>query len=135
YRYYSGPVQYPFGFGLSYASFEYSWKSQPEKKYQANETITVSVNVKNTGKMDADEVLQAYIQYPNLERMPLKELKGFQRVTVQQNGEQVATIKIPVKELQKWDPKKHQFQLYKGNYHLLVGSNSSDVKLNASFTL
>jgi beta-glucosidase len=135
YRYYSGPVQYPFGFGLSYASFEYSWKSQPEKKYQANDTITFSVNVKNTGKVDADEVLQAYIQYPNLERMPLKELKGFQRLTVQQNGEQVATIKIPVKELQKWDPKKHQFQLYKGNYHLLVGSNSADVKLNASFTI
>jgi beta-glucosidase len=135
YRYYNGPLQYPFGFGLSYTTFDYTWKTQPQKTYKADETITVSVVVKNAGKMDADEVVQAYIQYPNLERMPLKELKGFQRVTVQQNGEQVATIKIPVKELEKWDLKNHKFQLYKGSYQLMVGSNSATAKLSASFTL
>lgn len=135
YRYFNGAVQYPFGFGLSYTSFEYNWKNQPQKKYTANEIISFSVAVKNTGKMDADEVVQAYIQYPNLERMPLKELKGFKRVSVQQNGEQVATIEIPVKELQKWDLKKHQFQVYKGSYQLLVGSDSATPKLNASFTV
>ncbi|RYE16289.1 MAG: glycosyl hydrolase, partial [Sphingobacteriaceae bacterium] len=82
-----------------------------------------------------DEVVQAYIQYPNLERMPLKELKGFARISVKENGEQVATIKIPVKELQKWDLQKHRFQLYKGEYKLMVGSDSATPKLNASFSL
>jgi beta-glucosidase len=135
YRYYAGQVQYPFGFGMSYTSFDYQWKTQPQNQYKADETMNFSITVKNTGKMDADEVVQAYIQYPNLERMPLKELKGFKRVSVQQNGEQVVTIQIPISELQKWDLKKHQWQLYKGNYQLLVGSDSSTPKLNASFTV
>lgn len=133
YRYYNGQVQYPFGFGLSYTSFDYAWKTQPQPKYKADETIAFAVNVKNTGKMDADEVVQAYIQYPNLERMPLKELKGFTRISIKQNGEQVATIKIPVQELQKWDLQKHSFRLYKGEYKLMVGSDSATPKLNASF--
>ncbi|MGI4020335.1 MAG: glycoside hydrolase family 3 N-terminal domain-containing protein [Janthinobacterium lividum] len=135
YRYYGGPVQYPFGFGLSYTSFDYQWKTQPQSKYKADETITFSIAVKNTGKMDADEVVQAYIQYPNLDRMPLKELKGFTRISVNQGSEQVANITIPVKELQKWDLQKHSFQLYKGEYKLMIGSDSATPKLNASFTL
>ena len=56
--------------------------------------------VKNTGKMDGDEVVQAYIQYPKLDGMPVKELKGFKRVSVTKGGEQLVTIKIPVKDLQ-----------------------------------
>ncbi|MGI4729525.1 MAG: glycoside hydrolase family 3 N-terminal domain-containing protein [Janthinobacterium lividum] len=135
YRYYAGPVQYPFGFGLSYTTFDYSWKNMPQKQYAANQTITFSVAVKNTGKMDADEVVQAYIQYPNLERMPLKELKGFKRISVNQGGEQIAEIKIPVAELKKWDLQNHQFQLYKGEYKIMVGSDSAMPKLNAVFTV
>ncbi|RYE22850.1 MAG: hypothetical protein EOP42_23930 [Sphingobacteriaceae bacterium] len=107
----------------------------PQKQYAANEVITFSINVKNTGKMDADEVVQAYIEYPNLERMPLKELKGFKRISVKQGGEQVAEIQIPVAELQKWDLQKHKFQLYKGDYKLMIGSDSATPKLNAVFRL
>ncbi len=135
YRYYDGAVQYPFGFGLSYTTFDYSWKNQPQKQYSANDVITFSVAIKNTGKMDGDEVIQAYIQYPNLDRMPLKELKGFTRISVKQNGEQITTIKIPVSELQKWDLQKNRFRLYQGNYKLLVGSDSATPKLDASFTV
>lgn len=135
YRYYAGQVQYPFGFGLSYTSFDYQWKTQPQPKYKADETISMAITIKNTGKMDADEVVQAYIQYPNLERMPLKELKGFTRISVKQNGEQVATINIPVKELQKWDLQNHNWKLYPGQYKVFVGENSMDQKLNASFTI
>lgn len=134
-RYYNGPLQYPFGFGLSYTTFDYTWKNQPQKQYAANEVITFSVAVKNTGKTDGDEVVQAYIEYPNLERMPIKELKGFTRISVKQGGEQIAEIKIPVAKLQKWDLQKHQLQLYKGEYKIMVGSDSATPKLNASFTI
>lgn len=67
--------------------------------------------------------------------MPLKELKGFKRISVNQGGEQIAEIKIPVSELQKWNLQKHHFQLYKGEYKLMIGSDSATPKLNAVFTV
>jgi beta-glucosidase len=133
YRYFKGPVQYPFGFGLSYTTFNYDWKDMPKQKYAFKDSITFSVTVKNSGKMDADEVVQAYIQYPNLERMPVKELKSFKRVSIQQGQDQVVNLSIPVSELQKWDLKNHKWRLQPGTYQLLIGDNSASAKLTKSF--
>ncbi|MDP4226358.1 MAG: glycoside hydrolase family 3 N-terminal domain-containing protein, partial [Bacteroidota bacterium] len=80
YRYFSGKVQYPFGFGLSYTSFSYSWKTEPKRNYASGDTVQMTVQVQNPGYFDGDEVVQAYIAYPQIERMPLKELKAFKRV-------------------------------------------------------
>ena len=135
YRYFNGPVQYPFGFGLSYTSFEYQAEKDPAKKYMAKDTIDVTVKVKNTGKMDGDEVVQAYIQYPQVDRMPIKELKGFKRVSVIKGSEQSVTIKIPVKDLQKWDLETHRWKTYPGAYKLVLGSSSQDNKLDFGFTI
>ena len=135
YRYFNGPVQYPFGFGLSYTSFEYQTEQNPEKKYAAKDTLSITVKVKNTGKMDGDEVVQAYIQYPQIDRMPVKELKGFKRASVSKGGEQSVTIKIPVKDLQKWDLKTHGWKTYPGVYKLVLGSNSQDEKLSFAFAV
>ena len=85
--------------------------------------------------MDGDEVVQAYIQYPNIDRMPIKELKGFKRVSIPTGGEQAVTLKIPVADLQKWDMKKHGWQLYPGDYTLVLGSNSQDEKLKYTFAV
>ncbi|MDP9079403.1 MAG: glycoside hydrolase family 3 C-terminal domain-containing protein [Bacteroidota bacterium] len=133
YRYFDGPVQYPFGFGLSYTSFNYHWQQQPQQKYIAKDSIKISVQVENTGGMDGDEVVQAYIQYPQIDRMPLKELKGFKRVSVKKGDKQSTIISIPVSDLQKWDLEKHKWQLYPGKYQLYLGSNSTDKKLSAEF--
>ncbi len=135
YRYFDGPVQYPFGFGLSYTSFTYQAYKSPFSSYKLKDTITVKLNVKNTGKIDAGEVVQAYIQYPDVDRMPFKELKAFNRVNVQHGGEQTVTIKIPVSDLQKWDLKKNSWVLYPGEYQLVLGSNSQDKKLSFKFDL
>jgi beta-glucosidase len=135
YRYFDGPVQYPFGFGLSYTSFDYRAEKNPAKKYTAKDTVNVTVKVKNTGKMDGDEVVQAYIQYPQVDRMPVKELKGFKRVSVSKGSEQSVTIKIPVQDLQKWDLKTHRWKIYPGSYKLVLGSSSQDSKLDFAFTL
>lgn len=135
YRYFNGPVQYPFGFGLSYTSFEYQADKSPAKRYAAKDTVNVTVKVKNTGKMDGDEVVQAYIQYPRVDRMPLKELKGFKRVSVDKGAEQLVTIKIPVKDLQKWDLKTHGWKTYPGDYKLVLGGSSQDDKLDFVFTI
>jgi beta-glucosidase len=135
YRYYNGPVQYPFGFGLSYTSFDYQPQQSPEKKYSAKDTVSVTLKVRNTGKMDGDEVVQAYIEYPQIDRMPIKELKGFKRVSISKGDEQSVTIKIPVKDLQKWDMKTHGWKTYPGNYKLILGGNSQDEKLSFAFAI
>jgi beta-glucosidase len=136
YRYYTGPVQYPFGYGLSYTSFAYAWK-QPLKKtaYTAKDTLSFSISVNNNGAMDDDEVVQAYIQYPSLERMPAEELKGFKRVGVSRNGTKEISFAIPLDELQKWDLSKNRWNLYAGTYKIVLGSHSRDEKLSASFTV
>ena len=135
YRYYNGPVQYPFGFGLSYASFNYQPQQSTAKKYNSKDTISVTIKVKNTGKMDGDEVVQAYIEYPQIDRMPIKELKAFKRVGVSKGDEQLVTIKIPAKDLQKWDIKTLGWKTYPGNYRLILGSNSQDEKLSFPFVI
>ena len=89
YRYYDGPVQYPFGFGMSYTSFAYTLTSTFQPEYKPTEVIKATVSVENTGKMDGDEVVQAYITYPDIDRMPIKELKAFKRVYCKQRRKTV----------------------------------------------
>ncbi len=67
--------------------------------------------------------------------MPVKELKGFKRVSVSQGDEHSVIIKIPVKDLQKWDMKTHGWKTYPGNYKLVLGSNSQDEKLSFAFVI
>jgi beta-glucosidase len=139
YRYYNGKVLYPFGYGLSYTSFNYSWKQMPgkpnEKPYAVNDTLSFSIAVNNTGAMDGDEVVQAYIQYPPAERMPVTELKAFKRVSVSRNGTKELVFSIPMTELQKWDLAKNRWQLYNGSYKIVLGSHSRDAKLTAAFSV
>jgi beta-glucosidase len=135
YRYYDGPVQYPFGFGLSYTSFKYQQIGQFQNTYKAGDTLTVALQVKNIGKMNGDDVVQAYIKYPRIDRMPFKELKGFKRIAVISGGVQSVFIKIPVNDLQKWNMAAHKWKLYKGAYQLILGSNSADEKVNLAFTV
>lgn len=137
YRYYNGKVQYPFGYGLSYTSFAYSWLSKPGSAIvnSLKDTLRFSVNIKNTGAMDGDEVAQVYIQYPSGERMPLKELKAFKRVSTKKGLEQTVNFYIPVTDLQKWDLKQKKWMLYPGEYSVLIGSSSQDIKLNSTLNI
>ncbi len=135
YRYYNGPVQYPFGFGLSYTTFEYHQNSSLKEKYKTTDTLAVNIDVKNNGQMAGDEVVQAYIEYPQIDRMPVKELKSFKRVSVSKGNSQAITISIPVSELQKWDVVNHKWKVYPGNYKLILGENSRDEKLSLPFTV
>lgn len=130
YRYFSGKIQFPFGYGLSYTSFDYKWVRQPAAIKSLKDTLVFSVSVKNTGKMNGDEVVQAYIQYPAIERMPLRELKAFKRVSIEKDGENIVEMRIPITELQKWDLRLNKWVLYPGDYSLLIGSSSQDIKLN-----
>ena len=133
YRYYDGPVQYPFGFGLSYTTFTYSWEQLIQKQYAAEDTIRVLVTITNSGTMDGAEVAQAYLQYPSGDRMPLKELKAFRRLWIPSGKRRQLQLSIPVIELQKWDLPEGKWKLYPGKYRLILGSHSRDEKLSADF--
>lgn len=132
YRYYSGQVQYPFGFGMSYTRFSYEWIKQP---VMTKDDISFSLKIKNTGNYEGDEVVQVYIEYPSLPGMPVKELKSFRRVTVNNNGEAIAEFQIPLSELKKWDLQNRTWQLYQGNYNVVVGGNSAEEKLSANLAV
>lgn len=135
YRYFSGDVQYPFGFGMSYTSFTYAWKQKPKDIQGVKDTVSFSVKIENSGSMDGDEVVQVYIQYPSVARMPVKELKEFKRISVAKGGEQTVEFKIPVTELLKWDLKQKEWVLYNGDYKVLVGSSSQDLRLKETIKL
>lgn len=136
YRYFKGKPVYPFGYGLSYATFGYSWKVKPLSVYsQQSKSINFKIDIKNNGNMDADEVSQAYIKYPGLERMPLKELKSFERTTILKGDTRTVEFDIPLDELMKWDLTTNKFMLYKGEYNVFIGGHSNDEKLTATFRI
>lgn len=133
YRYFTGEVEYPFGYGLSYTNFKYAWKVVPDKKYRTNDTVCFMINVSNTGNFGGDEVVQAYISYPEVERMPVKELKSFVRVSLNKGETKQVDLKIPVNELMKWDLSTESWKLYKGQYTIYVGGDSKNSPIKAGF--
>ena len=135
YRYYNGEVQYPFGFGLSYTSFNYNNDSKNNPLNKTKDSVLIQLSVTNTGQMDGAEVVQAYVQYPNEERMPIKELKFFKRVEIKKGHTQKVKISIPIQDLSKWDLNKNAWVLYPGKYKINIGSNSADIKFTSEFEI
>jgi beta-glucosidase len=133
YRYFNGKVQYPFGYGLSYTTFNYKGTSALKKIYSTKDNLSVSVLVKNSGPLDGDEVVQAYVVYPQGDRMPLKELKAFKRIHLASQQQKDVTLSIPVSDLQKWNLKKKAWEVAKGEYKIAIGSHSRDEKVTYTF--
>jgi beta-glucosidase len=133
YKYFKGKALYPFGFGLSYSGFQYQWKTSPQPVYKTDDTIRFSFQIKNTGKMDGDEVAQVYIQYPDGKNLPLKELRYFERKTIQKGKTAIVEVEIPVSQFAKWDEKIGKLLVPVGKYSLFAGGNSEDESLKFAF--
>lgn len=141
--YFTKPVSYEFGYGLSYTTFEYSNFSISKKAITPDDKITVSVDVKNTGEYDGDEVVQIYVRTPDspasLQR-PIKRLKGYQRVTIPVGQTKTVQIDIDCADLWFWDMDKDCMTYDSGNYIFEVGSSSQDIRgtlnaqMNGKFT-
>lgn len=120
YRYYKGEPLYPFGFGLSYTSFRYS-NLHSGSSLKKGEDLTVSVKVKNTGKRAGDEVAQLYISHKNTKvNVPIRSLKGFQRVHLEAGESRTLTFKVPSKDLSVTDDSGMAIQLT-GNLVISIG--------------
>jgi len=123
---------YPFGFGLSYTNFAYTDFHLSKSSMTTADTIYAEVTIKNTGKMKGDEIVQLYVrdEISSLAR-PLKELKGFQRITLQPGESKQVQIPLSRKSLEFW--KDGKWITEPGEFTVMVGPNSTDltnVKLN-----
>ncbi|MBF4493638.1 glycoside hydrolase family 3 C-terminal domain-containing protein [Flavobacterium sp. JLP] len=127
---------YPFGYGLSYTTFAFDNAKADKDSYNANETITVSVDVKNTGKVDGKEVVQLYASKSDSKvTRAAKELKGFKKVEVKSGGSNTVTIKIPAKELAYYDVASKKWVVESGKYTLKIGNSSRDIKKEIVVTI
>ena len=127
-------VAYPFGFGLSYTTFEFS---KPVVKAKGKDAVEVSITIKNTGAVSGKEVAQIYVQAPKgkLEK-PAQELKAFVKTRELQPGEsQTLTMTIPVRDLASFDEAGSQWLTEAGNYTFRIGNSSRNLPLSASLTL
>lgn len=127
---------FSFGHGLSYTNFQYGKVKADKSEMTVDDTITFTVNVKNTGKVDGAEVVQLYVSdlKSSLPR-PLKELKGFDKVFLKAGESKDVTITIDQSALSFFDPVKHDWVAEPGEFEVLVGSSSSDIRTTAKFTL
>jgi len=134
YMYINGAPLFPFGHGLSYTTFAYSNLKLSAKQIKTSGDITVSVNVKNTGKVTGDEVVQLYIHdvKPSLKR-PMKELRGFERVTLTPGQTKTIKMTIPSSRLAFYDEKIHDFRVEAEPIDVMVGSSSEDIRLKSQF--
>ena len=126
-------VAYPFGFGLSYTTFEYS---KPVVKLN-DDKVNVSINVKNSGSMSGKEVAQVYIAAPagKLEK-PAKELKAFAKTRELKPGEsQTLNMTIAVRDLASFDEAGSQWLAEAGTYNVMIGANVADIRATTQFKL
>jgi beta-glucosidase len=127
---------YTFGYGLTYTTFEYKNLKADKAKYGKNDIINVSFDLKNTGKMVADEVVQAYVHRVNPSvAWPEKELKAFSRMALNPGESKTVTLEIPVKNLQYWNEKKHAWDDDLCNIELQIGASAGDIILRKEVAL
>ena len=119
---------YPFGYGLSYTTFEYGDIKLSKSKLKGDEKLTASVTLTNTGKVAGEEVVQLYIQDPaaSISR-PVKELKNFKKVLIQPGEKKDINIEITTNDL-KFYNSDLKYDWEPGDFVIYIGSNSRDVK-------
>ncbi len=136
YRYFEGTPLYPFGFGLSYTSFEYSDLKSSSDVAKPGDTLVVSVRVKNAGERDGDEVVQLYVKdLTSQVPQPIKSLRGFERVFIPKGETKTVKILLPVRSLRYFSDKEKGYVVEPGRYELQVGASSGDIRVKRTITV
>ncbi len=139
YRYYDKAkkdVLFPFGYGLSYTSFEYSDLQVSAEAISDTDTLTVSFKVKNTGDVFGAEVAQLYVgDIESTIYRPLKELKGFKKIFLEAGEEKEVTLTLSKRDFAFFNVYSGEFQVESGEFAILIGSSSRDIKLIKTITV
>ena len=134
YRYYGTfekDVLFPFGHGLSYTEFSYSGLDNPEK-YEGGQ-LQISFDIENKGSYDGAEVAEVYVENPSIKDgylRPKRELVGFVKVFLKAGEKKHCTVQLSDRCFTMWDRTEKDFSIISGNYNILVGSSSVDIRLS-----
>jgi len=134
YWYFTGTPLYPFGFGLSYSTFEYSNLTVGADALPACGAVEVGVDVTNTSGVAGDEVVQLYVSYPeSAVQRPLQQLRGFRRVTIAAGATAHVTMSLASTDLSYWDDREARFAVeYDRPVELQLGASSRDIRLRTT---
>ena len=134
YRWYDAHHQeplFPFGFGLSYTTFQLG----DLRLSRHEDTMKIELTVKNVGSRPGSDVVQVYVGEPAAAEEPPSQLKGFAKVSLQPNERKHVTIAVPIKALAAWSEQDHKWELAAGNYEIKVGESSRDFRLHGQMSL
>jgi beta-glucosidase len=133
YMYLKDKPLYPFGFGLSYTSFKYSSLKTSAETVAKDGTVTVTVDVTNTGARDGDEVVQLYVKHldSKVER-PMEELKGFERVAIAKGQSRAVSFPLKAADLAYWDETGNRWVVEAEPVEIRLGGSSAEIQLTKS---
>jgi len=137
YRYYTGEALYPFGYGLSYTDFKYSDLAIDKSTLNDTDKVSVSLKVKNTGKVDGEEVVQLYIKdVASNKWMALKQLRKFDRVALKKGESKTITFDLDISEdFRYYDAMSRQYSVEPGDFEIQIGASSEDIRLKTMVTV
>lgn len=139
YMYFDGEVRFPFGYGLSYTTYEYSNLKLEKDAYDANETLKVTVDVVNTGSVAGKEIVELYIsrQFGEKEynNKPMRQLKAWAKVELQPGEKKTVAMEVALSEITFWSNRLKKMLVEEGNYKAEVGSSSADLPCSAQFSV
>jgi len=139
YRYYDAkqiPVLFPFGYGLSYTTFEYGKAKVSSQNFKDVDGITVTLDVTNTGKLAGKETVQVYVHDSKSGMIrPEKELKGFAKVELKPDETKSVSIQLDFRSFAYYHPKYKQWITEDGDFDVLIGASSADIRANLKVTL
>ncbi len=138
YQYFTDPVQFPFGHGLSYTKFSYRNVTLDKAEYDANDTVCVRAEVTNEGSMSGGEVVQLYVRKQIPEKMadnkPARQLKGFAKLFLEPGETKTVTIEVPWKEITFWNNRLSHYTVEPGTYTFWLGRSAAEADVIASVT-
>ncbi len=127
---------FPFGYGLSYTTFGYKNLSISSKNFSVDSKTKMAVDfdVINTGKKFGKEIAQLYVGFPSTSEIPEppKQLKGFEKVSLQAGQTQHVHLTLDARSFSYWDINAHDWKIQPGTYHIMIGSSSRDIQLQES---
>ena len=130
------PAFYPFGHGLSYTDFKYGKAQASAKTIGDGENLTISIPVTNTGKVEGKEVVQLYISDESASVLrPLKELKGFEKISLKPGEEKTVKFTVKPDDLKFYDDKTGDWRAEPGKFKAYIGSSSTDIRATVPFEL